>query len=883
MGAPVVGRLRQTEMQEHNQARLISVVRRPGELVALISEPNAEDPKSFEIKSIPFDALSRSLLPHKSRLQESWQRLANANAADSETLYDVLIVAVESVPDLSPATTPPPLPTNWGAVPATPKATSAHPRAFKGTKHQPPKGTRLAPFDLRPHLCHPGSVHALLSPMRKHLPVVQARLEQHGYSKAIVEAIESEFSRTANVRHSGGRAYWTLPARFVQYIWPLVRWRPARDVSAYLSLYVALELESDDRLLWAVSRFVALSDTGHACAWCRLATTLPPHRRLAFVSVLLEVKPDAMPPGSRVETHLAQISELSADDQFPVWLRCFLETIRHGGDVEYLMAGFRLADQFGLNRSFDRVGECADFPERIVEEIGIELAEGWIAVDLWRSCGHFPGMADLLRQSTWRTFTSEAAVRYFRFLIGLEYSDLKEAALQRKWRSTQKWMPQLEAVVANAPPTHQQKAAEYFSEWLGFWDDPRMIENRTPVGLGLIRRLAAPPFGTGDGASRALGSMLEIKDEAMLTRFISAPDRSFEALERACRRQNDANLISWGLRSLVQHLPAFTVDAFCAAPRKLACSAKVLGGVQPPIRGEICRTCGSSRLFQTDPLTTAIRDVCKTISDIWEEGYTNPIPARLKLWLQGDIQLSAGSLERCQRVLADKLVLTRLDVIERAVLDQLKVGLPVQNLSKGGSHALRLLGDVRENRRGLRAFLQAYWSGDREYLARHPATLAWHKKHKPITPELWEQGIPFEESQGGFSIRVERDPLEILKLGTYTGTCLGVGGLCSDSAIAALLDVNKKVLYARDRRGRVIARQLLAVADDDRLVCFHVYPLSSPASVKAAFREYDCAFSRALRVPLYEPAGDDDPGYQVSSVLSVYWWDDGSWDFDTDQ
>jgi hypothetical protein len=232
-------------------------------------------------------------------------------------------------------------------------------------------------------------------------------------------------------------------------------------------------------------------------------------------------------------------------------------------------------------------------------------------------------------------------------------------------------------------------------------------------------------------------------------------------------------------------------------------------------------------------------------------------------------------------LLADKLVLTRLDIIERAVLDRLKVGLPVRTLSKSGSHALRLLGDVRENRRGLRNFLQAYWSGDLEYLARHPATAAWHKQHKSIDPELWQLGLPFEESQGGFSIHVERDPLEILKLGTYTGTCLGVGGLCSDSAIAALLDANKKVLYARDRRGRVIARQLLAIADDDRLVCFYVYPLSSSPAVKTAFREYDRAFARALGIPLHEPAEAPDFGYRVSSVLSVDWWDDGSWDFDT--
>ena len=102
--------------------------------------------------------------------------------------------------------------------------------------------------------------------------------------------------------------------------------------------------------------------------------------------------------------------------------------------------------------------------------------------------------------------------------------------------------------------------------------------------------------------------------------------------------------------------------------------------------------------------------------------------------------------------------------------------------------------------------------------------------------------------------------------------------MCSDSAIAALLDVNKKVLYARDRSGRVVARQLLAVADDDRLVCFTVYPLWSSLAVKTAFREYDRVFSRALGICLYESSEGDHSGYAVSSVLSVYWWDDGSWD-----
>jgi hypothetical protein len=136
--------------------------------------------------------------------------------------------------------------------------------------------------------------------------------------------------------------------------------------------------------------------------------------------------------------------------------------------------------------------------------------------------------------------------------------------------------------------------------------------------------------------------------------------------------------------------------------------------------------------------------------------------------------------------------------------------------------------------------------------------------------------VPFQTPQ--FSVALERDPVEVLKLGTYVGSCLAVGGLCADSAVAALLDANKQVLYARDRLGRVVARQLVAISDDDQLVCFSVYPSSANREVKTLFRDYDQAFATALGLPLHDPL-QPDASYEVSCVLSVYWWDDYSWDF----
>lgn len=241
-------------------------------------------------------------------------------------------------------------------------------------------------------------------------------------------------------------------------------------------------------------------------------------------------------------------------------------------------------------------------------------------------------------------------------------------------------------------------------------------------------------------------------------------------------------------------------------------------------------------------------------------------------WARGEIELSPARLERYRRVLCDRLLLTRLQWIEKATSDELRRGLPIQKITRAELHALRLLAWIDDNRRALRRFLDAYWSGDTGYLANHPATRAWYRDHPRIPRNVWENGISFD---GPVRIAVEQDPLEILKLGTYVGTCLGIGGACTYSAAAVLLDANHQVLYARDSRGRVIARQIVAISDEERLVCFSVYPLNARSEIKQAFFDYDHEFAAALGIEVHEPDAD----YELRSILASDRWDDGSWDF----
>lgn len=209
-------------------------------------------------------------------------------------------------------------------------------------------------------------------------------------------------------------------------------------------------------------------------------------------------------------------------------------------------------------------------------------------------------------------------------------------------------------------------------------------------------------------------------------------------------------------------------------------------------------------------------------------------------------------------MLAQKFTLTRLGVIEETALDRMRRGLPAcLPRDAAAEHALQLLASNPENRRGLRKFLNAYWSGNHDYLSQHPATLAWHRRHKSIARTVWDRGVPFQE--GPISIHVEHDPFEVLKLGNYAGSCLALAG----SALTRRLRCCWMPTSACSMHG-------IRAAASGR----------GGKKIKSLFREYDFAFAKALGIPVYEPSETAQGGYDVSCVLSVAWWDDASWDFD---
>ncbi len=78
---------------------------------------------------------------------------------------------------------------------------------------------------------------------------------------------------------------------------------------------------------------------------------------------------------------------------------------------------------------------------------------------------------------------------------------------------------------------------------------------------------------------------------------------------------------------------------------------------------------------------------------------------------------------------------------------------------------------------------------------------------------------------GGQTLEISfaRDPLEVFRMGEYFKTCLGFEGCNFYSTVTNFVDVNKHVLFAKNAKGTVIGRCLLALTERGWLQTFQAY------------------------------------------------------------
>ncbi len=350
------------------------------------------------------------------------------------------------------------------------------------------------------------------------------------------------------------------------------------------------------------------------------------------------------------------------------------------------------------------------------------------------------------------------------------------------------------------------------------------------------------------------------------------------AIERACRRDNDATLIRHGLNGVTEALPAFILRVLASAPKRLTRSMALIGCLEYHARRrflvQVARTAWFTNQWDgMEPI-----DACSRILALCVEyGVDSPLPRRLREHLAGNVTLSESQLTRHCGVTLARLPFTQLAALDFMVWQLIDGPFQLRAQSPAAHHAVRLHASIDGgNKKTLRRFLLGYAKGGEHAYLDHPLNRAWYAAHPQINAAIWGSNTVCQSTaDGAIKIAIETDPLEVLMLGSYVGSCLGLGGLCEYSAVACLVDANKQVAYARDADGRVVARQLLAIDERERLVCFAIYPDTKDAALRDAFLQFNTSLASALALEIFRLHDGDD--YEVKIILAVEWWDDGQW------
>lgn len=129
----------------------------------------------------------------------------------------------------------------------------------------------------------------------------------------------------------------------------------------------------------------------------------------------------------------------------------------------------------------------------------------------------------------------------------------------------------------------------------------------------------------------------------------------------------------------------------------------------------------------------------------------------------------------------------------------------------------------------------------------------------------------FGRMRGELWLWIEHEPLSILQMGNRFNTCLSRGGCNSFSGVANAIELNKRVVYARDRTGHIVARQLWAVSAEFKLVGFDVYSTYSEEERKgleAHFAAHARGWARGCGLELADAGA-------IENLVAPRWYNDG--------
>jgi hypothetical protein len=233
---------------------------------------------------------------------------------------------------------------------------------------------------------------------------------------------------------------------------------------------------------------------------------------------------------------------------------------------------------------------------------------------------------------------------------------------------------------------------------------------------------------------------------------------------------------------------------------------------------------------------------------------------------------------RFQRALAlyrsQSLERTLTDVYCRLLSSLLGERVPREAMRPGMRESLQLLSSDNRNwhlfvellRDEVRGRPLEDRAANREWLTR--------AERAGLNIEVWVRGLRATVEVDGASIEFasERDPFEILKMGSYFDTCLSLEGndeVLAASVVVNALDINKQVVYGRLPDGTVVARKLIGATAAGQLAGYNTYVSYNREPMAAALAGLLEDFASECGLRLSDSA--------TPEVLHEgYWYDDGN-------
>ncbi|MFP2927722.1 hypothetical protein ACLESO_21495 [Pyxidicoccus sp. 3LG] len=859
---------------------LVCILRKTAGLVALVVGEGDEGPG---LSRVPLRELTEAEAPGRMALLESWEALGQARGATADTLVHVLSVLLATAPGDEGSSRS--LGHPWVAPPPAPfRRTAAHPRGYRGTLYQPPKRRRPEVLDVRPYLLHRRDTQALLQVLRPCIGEAVERLVARGCSgeqlRRVVTALESSGRvDAALVYHHGftDSRGAELPASFVR-LGQLLAGGPEGSFGRLVALRGRLAIDTVPSVLVAAARLLLRWGPGASVPWLEVAAGLKSESQASLLAALLE-------PGVKGADASAYDVGMEPLLEHEMLRRVqYLQGLAAGYAHDYLACGLRLLSTLNLNPRYfglEWPAKSGYVPEESLGQLGAYLKSDGLDVSslptLWTLCGDLPGFGDVLASIPWTELTPDAAHELVDLLTTLWDSRVEREARLRWLTSARRVLPLLLQQLRRTPASHQARCVHMVYSLVAVGPPAWVVpEHRAPTVLAFAERVCRASFQEADRFSFALEGLLGHPDAEVRQRVLAVSERSLLRFERCCARGPLAGLVGEGMALLVPQDVQLVLEGLERFPDVLGRTAQLLGTLRRHVARALLADFARHPLVREDPFILPPARMVALLKEHCTEGVESPLPRKVRLALEEGRALPPGQLARALRVASAELPRLRLQLLARMALEQLRSGMPADARDVRVRHALQMASLIGDNRRALRRLLARWFAGERDFVKRHPRSREWFERHPRVDPERWLTGLVVRKEVPGVgqvTLALEQDALEALRLGTLVGTCLGLNGVCDYSAASVVLDVNKRVLYARDSRGQVLARQLLAISKDDVLVPFNVYPERAAPALQALFLDYDLAFAEALGLPLSD--GPYEP--EVENILSESFWHDGAW------